>query len=92
MYDPKSGINPGDKLWTNQQFSASKVYENTDATTEDILEKVLEREGTLDLFPRKHPPSSQSFHPTTQMKLKKNCNVQLKIMAFQKSIDTGYNF
>ena len=40
----------GDKLWTNQQFSASKVYENTDATTEDILEKILEREGTLDLF------------------------------------------
>ena len=26
------------------------------------------------------------------MKLKKNCNVQPKIMALQKSIDTKYNF
>ena len=36
MYDPKSGINLGDKLWTNQQFSALKVYNNLDASTEDI--------------------------------------------------------
>ena len=50
MHDPKSGINLGDKLWTNQQFSALKVYNNLDASTEDILEKILEREGTLDLF------------------------------------------
>ena len=92
MYDPKLRTHLGDKLWTNQQFSASKVYENTDATTEDILEKILEREGTLDVFFDKIPPYSQSFLPTTQMKLKKNCNVQLKIMALQKSIDTKYNF
>ena len=37
MYDPKLGTHLGDKLWTNQQFSASKVYENIDAMTENIL-------------------------------------------------------
>ena len=94
MYDPKSGINLGDKLWTNQQFSALKVYNNLDASTEDILEKVLEREGTLDLF----STETSSFFPifssnnSNQMKLKKNCNGQLKIMALQKSIDAKYNF
>ena len=35
IHDPKSGIHLGNKL---------------DASTEDILEKVLEREGTLDIF------------------------------------------
>ena len=49
-YDPKLGTHLGDKLWTNQQFSALKVYNPLDATTEDILKKILEREGTLDLF------------------------------------------
>ena len=48
IYDPKSGTNLGDKLWTNQQFSALKVYNNLNASTEDILEKILETEGTLD--------------------------------------------
>ena len=84
----------GDKLWTNQQFNASKVSEDTDATTEDILEKILEREGTLDLF----STETSSFFPifssnnSNQMKLKKNCNGQLKIMALQKSINAKYNF
>ena len=50
IYDPKSGINLGNKLWTNQQFSALKVYNKIHASTEDILEKILEREGTLDFF------------------------------------------
>ena len=50
MYDPKSGIHLGDKLWTNQQFSALKVYKSIDAKSGDILEKILEREGTLDVF------------------------------------------
>ena len=50
IYDPKSGINLGNKLWTNQQFSDLKVYNKLDASTEDILEKILEREGTLDIF------------------------------------------
>ena len=50
IYDPKSGINLGNKLWTNQQFSALKVNNKLDASTENILEKILEREGTLDLF------------------------------------------
>ena len=92
IYDPKLRTHLGDKLWTNQQLSASKVYKNTDATIEDILENILERKEHWIYFQRKHPPSSQSFHPTTQMKLKKNCNGQLKIMALQKSIDAKYNF
>ena len=50
IYDPKSGINLGNKLWTNQKFSALKVYNKLDASTEDILEKILEREGSLDIF------------------------------------------
>ena len=50
MYDPKLGIHLGDKLWTNQQFSALKVYKNIDAKSGDILERILEREGTLDVF------------------------------------------
>ena len=53
MYDPKLETHLGDKLWTNQQFSALKVYNTLDATTEDILEKILERKGTLDLFSMK---------------------------------------
>ena len=53
MYDPKLRTHLGDKLWTNQKFNASKVSENTNATTEDILEKILEREGTLDIFSTK---------------------------------------
>ena len=50
MYDPKLGIHHGDKLWTNQQFSALKVYKSIDAKSGDILERILEREGTLDVF------------------------------------------
>ena len=92
IYDLKSGINLGDKLWTNQQFSALKVYNNLDTLTEDTLEKIWKGKEHWIYFRRKHPPSSQSFHPTTQMKLKKNCNGQLKIMALQKSIDAKYNF
>ena len=59
IYDPKSGVNLGDKFWTNQQFSALKVYNNLDAMTEDIL-KGKER---WMYFQRKHPPYSQSFLP-----------------------------
>ena len=50
MYDSESGIHLGDKLWTNQQFNALKVYKSIDAKSGDILEKILEREGTLDVF------------------------------------------
>ena len=50
LCDPKLETHLGDKLWTDQQFSALKVSNNLAATTEDILEKILEREGTLDLF------------------------------------------
>ena len=50
MYDSESGIHLGDKLWTNQQFNALKVYKNIDSKSGDILEKILEWEGTLDVF------------------------------------------
>jgi len=50
IYDPNLGIHLGDKLWTNQQYSALKVYKTLDVSTEDILEKIIERDGTLDSF------------------------------------------
>ena len=50
IYDPNLGIHLGDKLWTNQQYSALKVYKTLDVSTEDILEKIIERDGTLNLF------------------------------------------
>ena len=42
MYNSESGIHLGDKLWTNQQFNALKVYKNIDSKSGDILEKILE--------------------------------------------------
>ena len=80
-----------DKLWTNQQFSALKVYNNLDASTEEILEKILEREGTLDLFSTETSSFFPIFSSNNLDELKKNYSVQLKIMALQKSIDTKYN-
>ena len=50
IYDFNLGIHLGDKLWTNQQFSALKVYKTLDASTENILENIMERDGTLDHF------------------------------------------
>ena len=50
IYDFNLGIHLGDKLWTNQQFSALKVYKTLDASTENILENIVERDGTLDHF------------------------------------------
>ena len=84
----KLGTHLGDKLWTNQQFSALKVYNTLDATTEDILEKILEREGTFDLFSMETSSLFQSFLPTIWMQLKKICNDQLKNTTTQKDIDT----
>ena len=37
-------------LETNQQFSPLKVYKNIDAKSGDILERIVERERTLDVF------------------------------------------
>ena len=51
MYDPELGIHLGHKLWTNQQFNALKVYKNIGSKSWDILEKILEWDGTLDEFP-----------------------------------------
>ena len=50
MYDPELGTHLGHKLWTNQQFSALKVYKNIGSKSGAILEKILEWDGTLDEF------------------------------------------
>ena len=50
MYDPELGLNLEQKLITNQQFHALKVYEKIGAKLGDCLEKILEWDGTLDEF------------------------------------------
>ena len=50
MYDPELGIHLRHKLWTNQQYSALKVYENIDSKSGAILKNILEWDGTLDEF------------------------------------------
>ena len=50
MYDPELGIHLGHKLWTNQQYNALQVYKNIDSKSGDILEKILDWDGTLDEF------------------------------------------
>ena len=50
MHDPELGLNLEQKLITNQQFHALKVYEKIGANSGDCLEKVLEWDGTLDEF------------------------------------------
>ena len=52
MYDPELEIHLQHKLWTNQQYNALKVYKNIQfgSMSGDILEKILEWDGTLDEF------------------------------------------
>ena len=88
MYDPKLRTHLGDKLWTNRQVSASKVYENTDATTEDYLEKILEREGMLDLF----STEISSFFPIFSSNNSNEIENELQQSAQNHGIDAKYNF
>ena len=66
IYDPNLGIHLGDKLWTNQQYSALKVYKTLDVSTEDILEKIIERDGTLNSFST-HISSLFSLFPSNSL-------------------------
>jgi hypothetical protein len=43
----------GDKLWKNQQYNALKVYDSLCANSGDILENILEWEGSFDKFSNK---------------------------------------
>ena len=66
IYDLNLGIHLGDKLWTNQQYSALKVYKTLDVSTEDILEKIIERDGTLNSFST-HISSLFSLFPSSSL-------------------------
>ena len=87
MYDPKSGIHLGDKLWTNQQFSALKVYENIDAKSGDILEKILEREGTLDVLSTETSSLFPIFSVTNLDAIEKELQSSAQSTTTQKDID-----
>ena len=66
IYDFNLGIHLGDKLWTNQQYSALKVYKTLDVSTGDILEKIIERGGTLNSFST-HISSLFSLFPSNSL-------------------------
>ena len=50
IYNSEHGIHLGDKLWKNQQYSALKDYDSLCANSGDILENILEWEGSFDEF------------------------------------------
>ena len=50
IYNSEHGIHLGDKLWKNQQYSALKVYDSLCANSGEILENILEWEGSFDEF------------------------------------------
>ena len=61
MYDLELGTHLGHKLWTNQQFSALKVYKNIGSKSGAILENILEWDGTLDEFSMETPTHFPNF-------------------------------
>ena len=50
VYNSERGIDLGDKLWVNQQYSTLDVYNKLSAETGTILESILEWEGSFDEF------------------------------------------
>ena len=50
MYNPELGLNLELKFITNQQFHALDVYEKIGTESGDCLEKIMEWDGTLDVF------------------------------------------
>ena len=50
IYNSEHGIHLGDKLWKKQQYNALKVYDSLCANSGDILENILEWEGSFDEF------------------------------------------
>ena len=53
VYNSEHCIHLGDKLWKNQQYNALKVYDSLCANSGDILENILEWEGSFDEFSNK---------------------------------------
>ena len=50
LYNSEQGIHIGEKLWRNQQCSALNVYKQLGAKSGEILEDILERDGSFDKF------------------------------------------
>ena len=50
IYNSEHGIHLGDKLWKNQQYNALKIYDSLCANSGDILENILEWEGSFGEF------------------------------------------
>ena len=92
MYDPKLETHIGDKLWTDQQFSALKVSNNLAATTEDVLEKILEREGMLDLFSMETSSFFPIFSSNNSDGIEKELQRSAQNHGSSKNIETKYNF
>ena len=82
----------GDKLWTNQQFNASKISEDTDATTEDILEKILAKEGTMDLFSTEISSFFPIISPNNSDEIEKELQWSAQNHGSSTNIETTYNF
>ena len=72
MYNPELGLDLEQKLFTNQQFHAVKVYEKIGAESGDCFEKILEWDGTLDEFSMETSTHFPIFSTTTCNQLKKN--------------------
>ena len=50
IYDYEHGIHSGDKLWRKQHCSALNVYKRLGAKSGEILENILEWDGSFDEF------------------------------------------
>ena len=61
MYNPELGLDLEQKLFINQQFNTPKVYKKIGANSGDILEKILEWDGTLNEFSMETSTHFQAF-------------------------------
>ena len=53
LYNCEHGIHMGEKLWRNQQCSTFNGYKKLDAKSGEILENILEWDGSFDEFSNK---------------------------------------
>ena len=72
IYNSEHGIHLGDKLWKNKQYNALKVYDSFCANSEDILENILELEGSFDESSNEIREKIPIFPIPTWILLKKN--------------------
>ena len=61
IYNSEHGIHLGNKLWRNQHCSALNVYERLGAKFGEILENILELEGSFDEFSNETAEKLPSF-------------------------------